>query len=1447
MLRLQLILWVIASCGMPYVSAAEPRPLRVLFLGDQGHHRPADRFRQLQAALAPREIELTFADAADVLRPQVLDRYDGLIVYANIDTITPEQEQALLHFVAGGKGFIPIHCASFCFRNSDRYIQLVGAQFQSHGTGTFRTTVTAPEHPIMKGFSGFESWDETYVHTKHHETDRIVLERRNDEPWTWVRQHGKGRVFYTAWGHDHRTFGHPGFHNLLERGIRWACGDDPTKVPPYRDKVVLKPLPQDLKPFEYVPANVPFYPKSDRWGVTGEPIRQMQKPLPAHESMKHIATPPEFELKLFVDESKFGGGKPICMTWDERGRLWLALTYDYPNELQPEGQGRDRIVICHDEDGDGVCDKVTVFADKLSIPTSLLRYRDGLIVTQAPHTLFLRDTDGDDRCDQREILFTGWGTQDTHAGPSNLRYGLDNWIYGIVGYSGFRGEVAGESHRFGQGFFRFRLQSAPNDSSGRVVVTKLEFLRSTNNNSWGVGISEEGLLFGSTANGCPSVFMPLANRYYESVKGWSPTVLQNIAPDNHFEPITDKVRQVDWHGGFTAAAGSAIYTARNYPADYWNRVQFVCEPTGHLVAMFQLTADGASYRARYWGNLLASDDEWVAPIAAEVGPDGNVWIIDWYNFIVQHNPTPPGFRTGKGNAYETDLRDKKHGRIYRVVAMPSKSHTRPPWDVTHPAQVVRALTSDNQMHRLHAQRLIVEGRVTVSNEALVEVVRQGIAGDSQAALGAAHALWALQERRLHGSEADVYRDLLEAALRSRHAALRRNAVLVLPRTLTGLQLLLASDRIHDPDPHVRLAALQALAEMPPSAAAGEVLAKATAEPTFVTDRWLRDGLIAAAARHHADYLRNIVRMSSLPSEGHEVLAIVAEHAARNASPLANDLLKELMTGSMKTVEVLLGAYAKGWPKDKPQQLQPEVEEALVTLFSKLSPAGQGQLLRLTTAWGSNKFAAQAATIAQTLLETIRDASQSESQRGAAVRQLAEMAPIDEKVASLLLAQITPQSPPQLNAAILDALATNRASAEIMLERATSWSPATRASAVRALLSRAEATRVLLQALEKGQITWADIALDQREALIRHADRAIAAKARQLLSRGGGLPNPDRQKVIEELRYVTEKKGDVEAGRLVFKNNCAKCHMHGTEGTPIGPNLTGVAVHTKEHLLTDILDPSRNVEGNFRVYRVEMSDGRSLTGLLMSESRTAIELIDSEAKRHVLQRSDIDELQVSNKSLMPEGFEKTLTPVDLANLLEFLTARGQYLPLPLDKVATIVTTKGMFFNDEGRAERLVFSDWGPKTFENVPFILIDPQGQRVPNAVMLYGPLGNKAPKMPRSVTITCNSRAKALHFLSGVGGWNYPATPKGSVSLIVRLHYSDGQTEDHELRNGEHFADYIRRVDVPGSRFAFDLGGRQLRYLAVQPKRSELIKEIELIKGPDDSAPVVMAITVETR
>src|SRR4051812_26321025 len=449
-------------------------------------------------------------------------------------------------------------------------------------------------------------------------------------------------------------------------------------------------LPAGPAPFEYVDvgAKIPNYVPSEKWGMQGKPFTRMQKPLSPQDSMRRIIVPEGFHLELFAAEPDVAG-KPICMTWDERGRLWVCETVDYPNELQRRNEGRDRIRICEDTDGDGRADKFTVFAEHLSIPTSLAFARGGVNVHNGTETLFLKDTDADDRADERRVLLSSWTLGDTHGGPSNMQYGFDNWIWGMQGYNKSTIRIGDKSTQLAQGFHRFR----PDGST-------IEFVRSTNNNTWGLGVSENGIVFGSTANGCPSVYMPIANRYYERVRGWTPRLtLESIADSNRIHPITNNVRQVDHHGGYTAAAGHALYTARKYPQAYWNQTAFICEPTGHLVSVMALTADGADFHATSPANLLASDDEWVAPIMPEVGPDGNVWVIDWYNFIVQHNPTPQGFKTGRGAAYETLLRDKQHGRIYRIVydsASPS-----PKIDLAHaaPSQLVATLKSDNLFWR----------------------------------------------------------------------------------------------------------------------------------------------------------------------------------------------------------------------------------------------------------------------------------------------------------------------------------------------------------------------------------------------------------------------------------------------------------------------------------------------------------------------------------------------------------------------------------------------------------------------------------------------------------------------------------------------------------------------------------------------------------------------------
>lgn len=813
----------------------DPRRIEILFLGHASEHHNSSQFMpMLAAALAKDGINFTYTENPGDINSENLAWYDGLIIYANHEQIEPEQEKALLDFVEDGKAFIPIHSASFCFQNSPEYIRLVGGQFQKHDTGTFVASIVKKDHPVTQSIDTFSTWDETYVHHKLSDDLTVLMERvegDHREPWTWVKEHGKGRVFYTAYGHDERSWSNPGFQALVKQGILWAVGD---KVRQQWEEFA-----QTIPELKYRPEpNIPNYERRN-------PPPQYQEPLSPEESAKLIQVPPGFSLELFASEPNIIN--PISMEWDERGRLWVIETVDYPNTVRnAEGVGDDRIKILEDTDADGKADKFTVFADDLNIPTSMVFANGGVIVSQAPYFLFLKDTDGDDKADVREILVEGWGTFDTHAGPSNLQYGFDNHIWGVVGYSGFKGTIAGKPRDFYQGVYRF----SPD-------VSSFDFLTRTSNNTWGLGFTENNDVFASTANNTHSVYMGIPDPVAQGVEG-IPLGSQKI--DGHYamRPITDKVRQVDVFGGFTAASGHYFYTARNYPREYWENVAFVCEPTGHLVHIARIQKNGAGFEEKDGGNLFASADEWVAPVEAKVGPDGVVWVLDWYDFIVQHNPTPTPERggyaavNGPGNAYENPLRDKKHGRVWRVVYNASRPEGTMTLSKDDPDDLVKALSNDNHFWRMTAQRLLVESKNMDVLPELYDIVRSK-EGDEGKHHAATHALWVIDGLRVVQSGNEAFR-VVQEALRHPAAGVRKAAIQILSPIQWTEQEILESGVLDDPDPNTRLAAILSLVKASPSAAIGEKLVSISEEEKVKLDNWLAKAVYIAATHHRSGFI-----------------------------------------------------------------------------------------------------------------------------------------------------------------------------------------------------------------------------------------------------------------------------------------------------------------------------------------------------------------------------------------------------------------------------------------------------------------------------------------------------------------------------------------------------------------------------------------------------------------
>ncbi len=1351
-----------------------------------------------------------------------LDEADVVVVGGGDGPLGDDEQAALVAHVGRGRGLVVLASGLARVPAGSRLAEIVGGRIAGSEAGEATTRIIDAQHPITRGLKGLEAEGgsvsvvglgrDLWGLTAHKSADRSGL-----TPMAWVRREGEGRVFASAHGRDEVSTNSDAYKTLIGRAVAWTGGRLVDDAPP-------NPV------------------------VDGKP-----GPLSPTDSMKHMHMPAGFRVELFAAEPDVV--KPYAIAFDPRGRLWVIESTDYPNDVLPEGtKGNDHIKICEDTDGDGRADKFTTFAEGLNIPTGLAFARDGLIVAAAPHILLMRDTDGDDKADSTEILLTGFGRDDTHAVHANLKQGIDNWIWASVGYSGGKVKAGGKETTFRQGIFRFR----PDGSD-------FEFVAGTSNNTWGLGFDAEGRAFASTANNEHAWQVAVPNRVLAGVRGWAGRGAGPIEDHKDFHAIGE-VRQVDWFNGYTAASGFDIYTAASFPAEYRNRAAFVCEPTGHLIHADFLVPKGPAqgeFVATDGWNLLVSDDPWTAPVATTVGPDGALWFLDWYNYIVRHNPTPPGFETGKGNAYVTPDRDKLHGRIYRIVHEDAPKAERPALDKAPIADLIAALGHENAWWRLTAQRLLIErNRGVESVPALAKLVTGTIeAGDTGPS--AAHALWALQGLGALDDADSPWALAPRVALGHPSLAARRAAFALVPRG-DALATALVTDGPGEQPAAVEergdlLDRLMAIAEFPPNRPLLADAVIGSMARSEAGDRWIMAASVAAAARHDRDFLKVaseyklLAELNRWPDEmPRSVIAaarIVAEHYARGKpdEPPAG-LLTDLLTADPALAVAVLAGLAAGWPADAPPPTDPVLDAALKRLAGQLPGDGKVQTLALVRRWKrSDQFADLLAELGPPLLERIADADADEADRLEAAEQYLALGP-EAAPPSGLLDLIGPRLSPRLAAGLLGRVgagSTDPAIGPAIVERWGTFTPAARQSALALLLNRPEWTTALLDALEQGTIPPNDLALEHRQRLERHPRRAIAERAATLLARGGKPAGSNRQQVVDVLKHVAEVAGDAKAGRVVFDRECSKCHRYGEAGSNIGPDLTGVAAQSKEELLVHILDPNRSVEGNFRQYTLATTDGRVLSGLLASETPSAVELLDTQANKVVVARDEIEEIRATDLSLMPEGFEK-LPETELSGLLEFLSARGKYLPLSLAKAATIVTTRGMFFDRENPAERIVFPSWGPLSVAGVPFQLIDPRGDAVPNAIELASPIGAVSRTMPEATALACGVAARSIHILGGISGWGFPAVRDRSVSLIVRLRYADGGVDEFPMVNGEHLADYNGRHDVPGSAFALDLNGRQIRYLAIQPKRPDaIIESIEFAKGRDRTAPIVFAVTAE--
>ena len=821
-------IWIFFGSLLPLGQQDFPGDrLNVLYIGDRGHHEPLARLKDVWGPLARQGIAVEWEENLEAITPHRLKSFDCVMMYANQAQHTKVPTQfflALRGFVSNGGGFVALHCTSGCFMKSQEWLEFVGARFVSHGAEIFQQTIIETNHPILRGWKNFESWDETYVQS-HFDGGRTVLAKRGDEAWMWVRNEGEGRVFYCASGHDERTWQDPAFLDLLVRAVDWTSGE----------KAANKRAAFKLPSFEYEARD--FVPNYE----ARSPRMKYQLPSTPAQAKAHLQPPAGMSVELFAAEPMVIN--PIAMDWDLRGRCWVIETPNYPNQVLSDA-GADQISILEDTDGDGRADKKTIFADGLNLPTGILKVENGVIVAMAPNLLLFLDKNQDDKADEIQLLVSGFGRFDTHAGPSNLYFGPDNAIWGAVGYSAF---TRADGTKFGSGLWKWHpSQEEP------------EFLAQFTNNTWGLGIRADGEVFGSTANGAPSFFVG-ANKIDLAKSNPNHAGATPVHDSAWVFPALAEIRQGDWMGQYTAAAGHAFATGETVPASWVDRSAFICSPTAHTVGRFDTYPAGSGWKSRNALNLCASTDEWFCPVQASVGPDGAIWIADFSQFIILHNlpGNPerglPKIEYGAGSAHLNPMRDYTHGRIWRLVSPREEPFQAPFGQSASVEKLIANMGHPNQFWRTAARRILATKRLS---EVTVPLLARIKGGNPLAVTESLRTFTALG-----GIPEPLQEEVFTAVLQSSHPEVLLAGLQALPKFSVGADLLLDSRLLEHHLPQVRRHALLAASRMSASTALGVTLvSRAVVEPT--EDEWISVALQAAVASHSQSFLQAAVPLQN---------------------------------------------------------------------------------------------------------------------------------------------------------------------------------------------------------------------------------------------------------------------------------------------------------------------------------------------------------------------------------------------------------------------------------------------------------------------------------------------------------------------------------------------------------------------------------------------------------
>jgi len=1407
-------------------AAAQTSPLRVFLRGGPKTHGPGEhdhpKFVEEWTTLL-RERGATVDGALVFPTAEQLERSDVLVMYAaDGGSIHGEERTNLERFLARGGGLVVLHDAA-CGDDPQWFKTVVGGAWE-HGysrylTGPTDLYLSEARHPITDGAANFRFEDEIYWDLHMQPEANVLMVGFHSvfdiTPQMWTYEKDGYRAVVSLQGHYHDSFSHAAWRTLLLRSMAWSGKREVDSL---------------LKPGE---AEGLAYPK-------GGPTRP-------DAAAEQIDVHPDFDLSLVAAEPLVL--KPIAIDWDARGRTWVAMTPGYPFKEQFSGvAAHDELAILVDTNSDGRLDERKTFFRGLDLATSFVLHRDGAIVTAAPDILFLRDTDGDDECDRVEKLFTGFGFGDTHAVMSNLRWGPDGWIYGTQGYSGGASNhvtnAAGRDFgKIGNGLFRFR----PDGSA-------IEIVSSYGSNTWGCSFTPDGELFFTMANGAHlrHVVTPeksLAGARLENVTSWIdipdhdrvfPAVVRTEAP----------YAQIDFVGGFTAAAGSTFYDGGAWPAE-WNNAHFVREPTVNLVHHDVVEPKGVTFQATKAreAEFIASRDLWFRPVDARVGPDGALYVLDFYNQAVVHNDTR-GPKHGPTNAAIRPDRDHSHGRIWRVQHKRSTPNSNLTPLALDAAKLPAELSHPNAWVRNTTVRLAVES----ANRKVEESVRT-VLDSMQSPRAKAAAAWILARR---GAPCDDVFRWMRAPVAD--PALARTAVRIAataPRGASELAIEAALlSTLNTNDARLRLLALNALADGAFASRALQRAPLAALDLPAVDDPWTRSAIVRWISSNAPAYVEALYDRGAARVERYAqpAVAVAIQRDAANALPALLQATVNARDEDATELRVRVLEGVASASKSVPHELAVDQVERLRNLISESDERIGIAALSLVNAWElDGEFAADVVALGERLQARLADANEAHERRCDALHVLLRMP--SRRAAALEagreLVEASKSVETQLRVIETLAGSDDPGAARLLTNGYAAFEPAAREAAFERLAARASWTVALLDQIALGGIAMKDLGPQKLHRLRNHPDATTSQRATKLFESLAGASNAQVNALIASLLPQVDQPGDRAHGKLVFEQNCASCHTAFGAGGAVGPDLSGIGAHGARDLLPIILDPNRTVEAAYAEWIVTTHDERNFAGVLVREGDDGV-VLRSSAGDATIAREDIAEIRNTGRSPMPAGFE-SLGADSLRDLIAYLAGDfANWRVLDLKPVVSSDSTQALY-DSKRDDKRYAPAKYGVVPLDGVPFEFLDPRrtDSRC-NALVLKGGLvadwESKVAK-PQRVEIAVGATVQRVHVLGGIAGWGFPYIKESKPIVKWTWVFADGSSEEQVLHNGVEFADWIGRYDVPGSEFvegalAEDSWG-QLRRFVVEPSRAARVEKIVLESYDNELAPTFLALTAE--